>query len=143
MKEAIIAGVFTICGFVINSLLNEFVDGRKFKRDQKSIENKRKQELYMEFIKNMQNFMNNNNSEEAFTQFQNSINVLMLYASDSVIIAINEYYKTMINQTKNAIITEKEHSDFQTNIINLMRQDINKKSIKLNNIELIAFRPEK
>lgn len=97
----------------------------------------------MEFIKNMQNFMNNNNSEEAFTQFQNSINVLMLYASDSVIIAINEYYKTMINQTKNAIITEKEHSDFQTNIINLMRQDINKKSIKLNNIELIAFRPEK
>lgn len=91
----------------------------------------------------MQNFMNNNNSEEAFTQFQNSINVLMLYASDSVIIAINEYYKTMINQTKNTIITEKEHSDFQTNIINLMRQDINKKSIKLNNIELIAFRPEK
>ena len=143
MKEAIIAGVFTICGFVINSLLNEFVDGRKFKRDQKSLENKRKQELYMEFIKNMQNFMNNNNSEEAFTQFQNSINVLMLYASDSVIIAINEYYKKMINQTKNAIITEKEHSDFQTNIINLMRQDINKKSIKLNNIELIAFRPEK
>lgn len=143
MKEAIIAGVFTICGFVINSLLNEFVDGRKFKREQKSLENKRKQELYMEFIKNMQNFMNNNNSEEAFTQFQNSINVLMLYASDSVIIAINEYYKTMINQTKNAIITEKEHSDFQTNIINLMRQDINKKSIKLNNIELIAFRPEK
>lgn len=142
MKEAIIAGVFTICGFVINSLLNEFVDGRKFKRDQKSLENKRKQELYIEFIKNMQNFMNNN-SEEAFTQFQNSINVLMLYASDSVIIAINEYYKTMINQTKNAIITEKEHSDFQTNIINLMRQDINKKSIKLNNIELIAFRPEK
>ena len=143
MKEAIIAGVFTICGFVINSLLNEFVDGRKFKREQKSLENKRKQELYMEFIKNMQNFMNNNNSEEAFTQFQNSINVLMLYASDSVIIAINEYYKTMINQTKNAIITEKEHSDFQTNIINLMRQDINKKSIKFNNIELIAFRPEK
>lgn len=143
MKEAIIAGVFTICGFVINSLLNEFVDGRKFKREQKSLENQRKQELYMEFIKNMQNFMNNNNSEEAFTQFQNSINVLMLYASDSVIIAINEYYKTMINQTKNAIITEKEHSDFQTNIINLMRQDINKKSIKLNNIELIAFRPEK
>ena len=143
MKEAIIAGVFTICGFVINSLLNEFVDGRKFKRDQKSLENKRKQELYMEFIKNMQNFMNNNNSEEAFTQFQNSINVLMLYASDSVIIAINEYYKTMINQTKNAIITEKEHGDFQTNIINLMRQDINNKSIKLNNIELIAFRPEK
>lgn len=143
MKEAIITGVFTICAFVINSLLNEFVDGRKFKRDQKSLENKRKQELYMEFIKNMQNFMNNNNSEEAFTQFQNSINVLMLYASDSVIIAINEYYKTMINQTENAIITEKEHSDFQTNIINLMRQDINKKSIKLNNIELIAFRPEK
>ena len=143
MKEAIITGVFTICAFVINSLLNEFVDGRKFKRDQKSLENKRKQELYIEFIKNMQNFMNNNNSEEAFTQFQNSINVLMLYASDSVIIAINEYYKTMINQTENAIITEKEHSDFQTNIINLMRQDINKKSIKLNNIELIAFRPEK
>lgn len=47
MKEAIIAGVFTICGFVINSLLNEFVDGRKFKREQKSLENKRKQELYM------------------------------------------------------------------------------------------------
>ena len=143
MKEAIIAGVFTICGFVINSLLNEFVDGRKFSREQKSFENKKKQEIYVEFIKSMQNVMNNIDSKEAFIEFQNSINVLMLYASDSVITAVNKYYKTIAKQNENTFITAKEHSDFQTNIINLMRQDINKKSIKLNNIELIAFRPEK
>ena len=142
MKEAIIAGVFTICGFVINSLLNEFVDGRKFSREQKTFENKKKQELYVEFIKSMQNFMNNSDSREAFTEFQNSINILMLYASDSVIEAVNKYYKTMVKQSENKIITAKEHSDFQTNIINLMRQDINKKSIELDNIELIALRLE-
>ena len=135
---SIIAATSAIVGTIIGATVNYLIEKKEFKEK----EREEKRNAYLNFIKSMQDFMNYN-SEDEFRNFQEAVNIILLYATSNIANEIYNYYIAIIEQEKNGIITQEKHCEFQNKIINLIRKDINEKSKEIQNVKLISFRPNK
>lgn len=140
VTDPIIVGVISAAAAIMGSSVGLISQIAEHSHDRKARMIERRINAYLDFIDSMQLFMNRSSSEN-FTKFQRAANVIMIIAANPVSTEVNAYYMHLVESSNNQNpLNEKEHSQYQNRIINLMRKDVGAASIDLENVRLVAFR---
>ncbi len=136
IQTAIIAGASALVGSLIptaSSLLTKRWDYTK-EEERKWKEIRR--EEYVKYVEALQNMVNNGDRDN-FLQLQISTNRLLLFAGTDVSTLVNNFLNTIVTRTiqKNPL-TQEEVEEYETNIINTMRKELD---ISKNKLKKVSF----
>lgn len=140
MSELLVVGIISATAAILGSSVGLIAQLIEHKHQHKARIDDMKIKSHLDFIRAMQDFMNSSNPER-FLKFQDAINVILIVAGHSVADEVNRYYKNLIDGENRKIpLTEKEHTLFQSEIINRMRKDVAFSHGSINNAQLVAYR---
>lgn len=138
IQVALIALCSAILGAIITAISNYFLN--KKLESNKQIKQKQK-EIYLTFLRKLQDFKNASDPNSAFTSFQDAVNQVCLYGDNNTSLFVLDYYNAIVSSSlKRKYIDENDHNSHTTKIMNAMRKSLGLKSFK--EFSLIKFTPE-
>jgi len=137
LLTALIAAGSACLGAFIPSFFSYLGKKKEFKNDKAAKIEAIRREEYDKYIEALQIMVNNSNKDN-FLLLQESTNKLLLFAGPELCTTINEYYKKLVESAnQERPMSLEEHTKYQTDIFNAMRDEIGVSTERIKNISLV------
>lgn len=137
LLTALIAAGSACIGALIPSLFSYLGKRKDYKNDRDAkLEEIRRME-YDNYIKALQTMVNEGNKDN-FLTLQACTNRILLFAGPELSVLVNKYYNDIVQRTlqQKPLISE-EHTRYQTDIFNAMREELGISTEKLEKVALV------
>ena len=137
---AVIAALAALFGSLIPTVFNYFNNEKQRDFERKKELYNRQKDLYVEVMLALQSIINGQSDSE-FIKLQEAALKISTYGACKPSQAFNKYYFELVRSGNQSRIplTQKEHQEFQMDIINTMREAMGLDSLEY--FEVIAYRP--
>lgn len=146
---AIISAGSAIVGGLVPAIFTFFAKKKelesnlKILKEQHSInqDNTHKEIRRLEYAKFIEALQKERNTQNNFSNLQDCVNRILLFADDNTASLINEYYTAICFgvMKREPLLNANQHDKYQKDIINSMRNDLGVSSKELDNILLATY----
>jgi hypothetical protein len=137
LLTAIIAAGSACIGALIPSLFSYLGKRKEYENDKKAKLEEIRRKVYNEYIDALQNMINVGNRDN-FLPLQASTNKLLLFAGPKLSDLVNRHYYDIVQRTlQGNPLTLEEHTRYQTDIFNAMREELGVSTEKLDKVSMV------
>lgn len=134
---SLIAAGSACIGALIPCLFSFLGKQKEYKNNQKAKMDELRRVEYKIYIEALQTMINNG-TRDNFLPFQTCTNRLLLFASPDVSNKVNRFYLETVNRTlDNNPLTKEEVDEYETRIVNAMREDLGIAGELLDKVSLV------
>lgn len=137
LLTAFIAAGAACLGALIPSLFSYLGKRKEYENDKKAKLEEIRRKVYNEYIDALQAMINAGNRDN-FLSLQASTNKILLFAGPILSSLVNQHYNDIVQRTlQGKPLTLEEHTRYQTDIINAMREELGVSMEKLEKVSMV------
>ena len=137
LLTALIAAGSACIGALIPSLFSYLAKRKEYENDRNAKLEEIRRKVYNEYIDALQAMINVGNRDN-FLPLQASTNKLLLFAGPKLSSLVNQHYNDIVQRTlQGKPLTLEEHTRYQTDIFNAMREELGVSTEKLEKVSMV------
>lgn len=137
LLTALIAAGSACIGALIPSLFSYLGKRKEYENDRKAKLEEIRRKVYNEYIDALQTMINVGNRDN-FLPLQASTNKILLFAGPRLSSLVNQHYNDIVQRTlQGKPLTLEEHTRYQTDIFNAMREELGVSTEKLEKVSMV------